>query len=61
MDQMVSAFFPDKPRAAAAIDALVNGGVGDELVNVVMHEGSVTHEDLGGAGGRSMRRTLRSR
>ena len=55
---MLSAFFPDKPRAAAAIDALVNGGVGDDLVNVAMHEGRVKHGDLGRAGGRSARRML---
>ena len=55
---MVCALFPDKPRAAAAIDALVNGNVSDELVGVVMHEGSVTHEDLGSGGARSGRRTL---
>lgn len=55
---MLCALFDDKPRAAAAIDALVNGAVGEELVSVVMHEGSVTHEDLGVAGGRSGRRML---
>jgi uncharacterized transporter YbjL len=58
MDRMLCALFEDEPHAAAAIDALVNGDVGDDLVNVVMHEERVRHEDLGLAGGRSGRRMI---
>jgi hypothetical protein len=58
MDRLVCALFEDKPHASAAMDALVNGGVGDDVVTVSMHEGSVTHEDLGVAAGLSGRRMV---
>jgi uncharacterized membrane protein len=58
MERLVCALFDDEPRAAKAIDALVNGGVSDKVVSVVLHEGEVTHEDLGLAGEQSGRRMV---
>lgn len=58
MDRLFCALFDDEPSAASAIDELVNGVVADEVVSVVLHEGSVTHGDLGVAAGKSGRRML---
>jgi hypothetical protein len=58
MDRLFCALFDDEPSAASAIDELVNGVVGEEVVSVVMHEGTVTHEDLGVAAGKSGRGML---
>src|SRR5687767_7037726 len=58
MDRLFCALFDDEPSAASAIDELVNGVVGDEVVSVVLHEKTVTHEDLGVAAGKSGRRML---
>ena len=58
MDRLFCALFDDQPSAVSAIDELVNGIVGDDVVSVVLHEGTVTHEDLGVAAGKSGRRML---
>ena len=56
MERLVCALFEDEPKAARAIDALVNGGVSEKVVSVVMHQGEVTHEDLGLAAEQSGKR-----
>jgi hypothetical protein len=56
MERLVCALFEDEAGAAKAIDRLLNGGVSDKVVSVVMHEGEITHEDLGLAAERSGRR-----
>lgn len=56
MERLVCALFDDEPSAAAAIDRLVNGGLSDQVVSVVMHQGEITHEDLGVAAESSGRR-----
>jgi uncharacterized membrane protein len=47
MERLVCALFDDEPSAAAAIDDLINGGLSEQVVSVVMHHDEVTHEDLG--------------
>jgi hypothetical protein len=56
MERLVCALFDDEPHAAKAIDSLVNGGVSEKVVSVVMHQGEVTHEDLGLAAEQSGKR-----
>src|SRR5688500_8220587 len=58
MERLVCALFADEPSAAQAIDGLVNGGVSEKVVSVVMHQGEVSHEDLGLAAEQSGRRMV---
>ena len=58
MERLVCALFDDEPSAARAIDALLNGVVSEQVVSAVLHEGHVTHEDLGLAAEQSGRRMV---
>jgi len=46
MGQLVCALFDDETTASAAVQRLLDSGVGEHVVSAVVHSGELHHEDL---------------